>query len=192
MFCRRSMFRWIGAIILFITLALPFELIAQECLSGDCHDGKGKLEYADGSIYLGTFHANKRHGFGSYRYPNGDYYEGAWMHDQMQGKGIYVYHNGDRYEGEFKRGMMHGEGTFQFEDGSIYHGGWEYDQRKGPGTWTKPDGTEMTGIWTNGKLKGKGKKFYLMGFMKANLKIADARAGENLWEGAAIPTRENG
>lgn len=41
-------------------------------------EGSGKVKYADGSSYDGSFKMNKKHGYGIYLYANGYRYEGYW------------------------------------------------------------------------------------------------------------------
>lgn len=56
------------------------------------------MTYADGSVYEGEFHAEKRHGTGVlllsnivFTLENGDRYEGMWFDDLKEGPGKYVY-----------------------------------------------------------------------------------------------------
>ena len=64
--------------ILIIPFLLPAAATAQtgKCLSGDCFKGKGKYEYADGSIYEGTFKMGVASGKGTLKFKDGSTYEG--------------------------------------------------------------------------------------------------------------------
>jgi hypothetical protein len=69
-------------------------------------EGWGEMQYADGSIYQGEFHLEKRHGQGILLLPNGDRYEGVWFNDQKEGPGKFIYRQKRQiYEGEWSLGM---------------------------------------------------------------------------------------
>lgn len=53
--------------------------------------GKGRMKYADGSIYEGDWEQDQRHGYGILRLSNGDYYQGNWKNDKKDGDGKYFY-----------------------------------------------------------------------------------------------------
>ena len=55
-----------------------------------------RIEYEDGSVYVGEVKDGKEHG-----------------------RGIETYPDGTRYEGEYKDGKKHGRGIFTFPDGST-------------------------------------------------------------------------
>jgi hypothetical protein len=61
--------------------------------------GRGVLEMADGSIYMGYF-----------------------KDDFPSGLGVIIYTNGDRYEGELRNGLRYGNGTYFHNDYSVYTG----------------------------------------------------------------------
>lgn len=69
------------------------------CLSGDCVDGFGKIQYDDGDVYEGYFVNSYRQGFGKYWYIEGDYYEGLWESGSRQGLGYYIWPSGNKYIG---------------------------------------------------------------------------------------------
>ena len=48
--------------------------------------GKGKFTYANGNVYEGDYHNDKRHGKGKYTLANGDVYEGNFQDDKRNGK----------------------------------------------------------------------------------------------------------
>jgi len=62
-------------------------------------DGRGKLLYPDGTLYVGEWVKGFRHGRGKLLYANGDAYEGYWENDTITGMGRFISRDGMRYEG---------------------------------------------------------------------------------------------
>lgn len=63
----------------------------------DCWmQGNGKLIFADGTKYIGSFHKDLREGFGSCEYATGERYCGGWKQGQRHGKGRSTTHDGDK------------------------------------------------------------------------------------------------
>ena len=89
-------------------------------------DGKGLFNFADGSVYFGTYKADLKHG-----------------------KGVHVFANGDKYDGEYKNGKQHGIGVYQYANGDKYNGTWKDDKMDGYATYTMV----RKGLFENGKLK---------------------------------------
>jgi hypothetical protein len=50
--------------------------------------GSGRMDYADGSLYLGGFEAGRRHGTGTHVLASGDIYDGQWAGDLRSGTGL--------------------------------------------------------------------------------------------------------
>lgn len=48
-------------------------------------DGMGYRVYPNGSVYMGNWENDFRHGVGTMTWPNGDIYRGEWVSGQMQG-----------------------------------------------------------------------------------------------------------
>jgi hypothetical protein len=107
----------------------------------DKKHGRGRMRYADGSVYYGDWVRDQRHGYGEYYYANGDKYCGHWQDDLMHtplivkhtdaDQGLYIWANGDHYKGGFARGRKYGEGRKDYVDGSIEQGHWEHDVFEG-------------------------------------------------------------
>jgi hypothetical protein len=55
-------------------------------------DGPGKISYANGNVFIGTFRRGMRHGHGKMINADGNMYEGTWIDDNRQGGGTYTYH----------------------------------------------------------------------------------------------------
>ena len=73
-----------------------------------------KIEYEDGSIFMGYFKDNKRNGRGEFQLSNGDNYIGKFENDLFSGKGVYKWKNGDLYEGDFLNGVLEGSACVTF------------------------------------------------------------------------------
>ncbi len=56
---------------------------------GEMQDGK--LIFADGAIYIGSFKNGKRHGRGTFEYKDKSKYEGSWQNDLEHGIGRLIY-----------------------------------------------------------------------------------------------------
>ena len=76
--------------------------LEEKCLSGNCENGYGVYQSADGRRYDGPFKDGKPHG-----------------------NGIYYFPNGERYEGYMIAGELNGKGALYFPDGRIIRGYWE-------------------------------------------------------------------
>ncbi len=110
----------------FSYLANAFE---DRCVSGNCVNGKGKKEYANGNTYEGDFVNGKR-----------------------QGQGTFTYANGQIYIGQFSDDLRNGKGKFTFSDGSIYEGSFVKDNFIGHGTYISKSGSNQTGKFTVGQI----------------------------------------
>ena len=88
----------------------------------------GKIEFANGSIYLGGLKLGEMHGSGIFKYGNGDVYEGEFVDGQLHGEGMFIFDSGDRYEGTFILGQRSGWGVAAYADGSQYEGEFESNQ----------------------------------------------------------------
>ncbi|MDR1783798.1 MAG: hypothetical protein LBR13_06020 [Dysgonamonadaceae bacterium] len=120
--------------------------------------GQGKLTFANGDEYTGSFVEGRRDGFG--RYQKGEsYYEGEWKKDRWHGKGK-LYENGTLYEGEWKNGDLK-TGTATYSNGDRYTGSLKKITDKktgnvqrlpdGNGIMIKSDGIKFDGLWKNGE-----------------------------------------
>ncbi len=118
--------------------------------------GKGKLTYANGSVYSGDFSSGLRQGVGTFRNSKGDTYEGQWKNDQFDGNGKLTLPDGSRYEGTFKDGNRHGAGTQIYADGRQYTGDWSGDKKNGNGVLTQKNGTKYTGPFKDDLAEGEG------------------------------------
>lgn len=69
--------------LLFLLLALPVNIFADECLEGDCQNGTGKGFTEDGKIY-----------------------EGAWLDGLPDGQGRLFISRGKVIEGQWQQGVL--------------------------------------------------------------------------------------
>ena len=69
-----------------------------------------RIEYKNGSVYVGKVKDGKMDGRGTYTFSNGSKYEGEFKDDKRNGRGTYIYPDGEKYEGEFKDDKSNGRG----------------------------------------------------------------------------------
>ncbi|MCX7678954.1 MAG: hypothetical protein N2316_07020 [Spirochaetes bacterium] len=90
---------------------------SSRCVYGNCQDGEGEYQYADGSVYRGEFVAGKRHGKGVMQYPDGSQFSGLWECDKKNGVGISYFADGSEFQGNFVNDEPHGVGMYISADG---------------------------------------------------------------------------
>ncbi len=73
------------------------------CNNTYCKSGRGIMDYADGSKFIGEF-----------------------INGEPRGKGVCYYANGDRYDGMWINHAPHGEGVMYFKSGLVYGAIWEH------------------------------------------------------------------
>ena len=88
-----------------------FSSKAQDCISGNCHDGFGKIIYSNGQEYIGEFKNGEPNGYGESVYINGDIYLGEYNNGLKHGYGVFKWINGHYYFGKFKNGQKDGFGV---------------------------------------------------------------------------------
>jgi hypothetical protein len=94
-----------------ITLTLLFTCFlsqAQECISGNCYDGFGRIIYDNGQEYIGEFRNGDPHGYGKTLYSNGHVYLGEYNNGTKHGYGVFKWKNGNKFYGKFKNGKEDG------------------------------------------------------------------------------------
>jgi hypothetical protein len=116
--------------------------------SGEWKDGQmsglGALVSATGSLYLGSFANDFRHGNGVDVMGYLEYY-GSFLNDQYDGEGrLWNTTDGYHFSGLFKCGLKHGPGSLIF-DKARYSGIWREDKLDGLMQCAYPDGTYFTG-----------------------------------------------
>ncbi|XP_012274645.1 alsin [Orussus abietinus] len=154
--------------------------------------GTGKLEWADGTTYVGEFHKGVMQGSGKMEIPSQSTYEGQWQDNKQNGYGIMKYSNGDIYEGYFKDGLPHGhgirkEGSFTSSIASIYIGEWVAGMKQGYGVMDDiMTGEKYLGSWSNDMKHGCGLIVTLDGIYYEGIFM------QNVLTGYGIMVFENG
>ena len=124
-----------------------------ECILGDCVNGKGTLQFSDGRKYVGNFVNSTKSGIGTFSWTNGEIYIGSFSNDMMHGDGIYYFPDGRKYIGHFKKNIKHGKGRFEWPNGKLYQGEFKNDLMNGYGIMTDLNKKSTRGIWHNGNFK---------------------------------------
>ena len=136
--------------ILIAVLSIQFSFnLSAACIKGNCVNGQGTYNYANGDQYSGEHKDGKRHGQGTYNYANGDQYIGEYKDNKRHGQGTYNYASGSQYIGEYKDDKQHGQGTYTWTNGDQYIGEFKDGMGHGQGTFTYANGTSKKGIWEN-------------------------------------------
>ena len=78
-------------------------------------ESQQQQEYADGSRYVGDWHAGARGGRGEWTASDGCHvdgvsYVGEWLRGERHGKGTAVEADGETYDGQFVGGVRSGRG----------------------------------------------------------------------------------
>jgi hypothetical protein len=156
-----------------IILFVPAASFGDECVDGDCNNGKGTMISSTGHKYTGEFKNGVRHGKGvmqlpgkrkivgiwvdneiregTFTAPDGTIYEGQWEFRERNGQGTLTFPDGRKYVGAFKSGQRHGQGTMTWTDGRTYIGDFKRGARTGHGTMTYPDGRTVEGEFKDGE-----------------------------------------
>jgi hypothetical protein len=172
----------IYVLIMLIICLGPLDSFGDDCIEGDCVNGKGTMVYATGHKFTGEFKDGGRHGDGvlhmpggrkivgvwednevkegTYTQPDGTTYEGQWMFRERNGQGTLTFPDGRKYIGEFKSGQRHGQGTMIYPDGRKYVGEFNNGERSGLGTMTYADGRKYSGEFKAGERDGHGTMIY--------------------------------
>lgn len=160
---------------------IHINLIAQNCVSGDCWNGYGKVVFTepyehsyegqfsegkwhgDGKIivkgqfeYTGTFTNHQVTGKGTVKLANGSKYNGEVVNANFEGEGIYYYPDGKTLEGIFRNGNIYnGKGYVPSPNGN-YEGTIESGKFNGEGTYYHANGNVYTGSFVDGSPEGQG------------------------------------
>ena len=110
-----------------------------------------RIDYSNGSVYVGEIVSGKPHGQGTRTFTNGDKYVGEWKNGKENGNGKRNSPDGRNYVGEWKDGREHGQGTFTFPNGKKYVGEWKEGRKDGQGTDIFPDGSKGIGEFREGR-----------------------------------------
>ena len=165
--------------IITLTLLLTcFLSQAQECISGNCYDGFGRIIYDNGQEYIGEFKNGDPHGYGKTLYSNGHVYLGEYNNGTKHGYGVYKWKNGNMFYGKFKNGKEDGYAvkTEHFDRERMLINEWEDGELKRSSTKEIDNKTgcligkclnhSKTGIYVKGGRTAVGNTNYAVSFSK--------------------------
>jgi hypothetical protein len=118
--------------------------------------GKGRMQWANGDVYVGEWAQNEMCGLGKLTCRNGDVYEGQWRDGKKHGHGVCIFKDSTRYEGAWEDNEIHGRGTQTYRDGSQYEGDFVRSVKEGVGRMLLPNGDSYEGDWSGGYMHGQG------------------------------------
>lgn len=84
-------------------------------------EGKGKMKYANGDVYIGTWQNNQRTGDGICWFADNSVFHGVWKFDKMI-RGVFRLSTGEIYDGEISNGKFHGYGKLFWPSGNWFEG----------------------------------------------------------------------
>jgi len=165
-------------LIIFISFLISNIAKSNECIEGDCINGRGIKSYLDGASYIGEYKNGKRNGFGSFIFLENTRYIGMWKNNMPNGLGINtfndgtvsygmfldgqenglvhtIYSNGGKFFGEKINSTKHGFGMdiFTESDSKFYLGEFVNGEMTGIGVHLLSNGNIYKGIWSKGKLE---------------------------------------
>lgn len=169
------------------------------CSHGDCAEGIGVLEYADGSKYEGNFVEGVMTGYGTWYFSTGEKYVGMFRNNYCHGRGIHYKKDGTRVTGNWENGKYTGElfnksgqegciegncengiGTYIFKDGRAkYEGQFFNSKPTGKGVCHYADGNWYEGDWAAGSFDGVGAMYRLDGSVVSGIWAAGTYQGNN-------------
>ena len=153
------------------------------------------IEDSDGNVYEGYVNAEGLYeGYGVMQYADSTLYEGTWEAGVWEGSAEITWNSGCIYVGETHAGAMHGIGYMIWPMGDYYIGEWENGNPNGAGTkYFMIDSTAentqtkyniYTGDMENGLKVGHGVMRYTSGALYDGEWINDVRSGHGVvyWE----------
>ena len=117
-------------------------------------NGRGRMIYEDGTVYVGTWKNDKYHGYGTETDTGAGYsYAGEWSEDKKHGQGVLIDKSrGIYYDGTFSEDRFDGQGIRFWPTGDKYTGQWKSGKRHGNGIYTSK--ITKCGKWKNDFLTG--------------------------------------
>lgn len=128
--------------------------------------GRGTYTWKSGDKYVGTFENGVKEGYGTYYWADGTKYEGYWKNNKIEGYGEKYYKNGNKYSGTWKDGDFNGNGIFVWAGGDRYEGAYLNGERSGYGTYYWKNKDKYVGYWEHNKRNGNGTYYYATGGSK--------------------------
>lgn len=109
-------------------------IVIEEHKQKETNKRDNRINFSDGSYYIGEILYGSPHGKGKYFWKNGNWHEGDWKNGVQSGNGTFYsieYRRTDT--GTYKDGKRYGKGKMTWADGSWYEGGWNENGRHGKG-----------------------------------------------------------
>jgi len=181
------------------------------CMHGDCLQGVGVLEYADGSKYEGNFSDGELTGYGIWYFATGEKYIGMFRNNYCHGRGVHYKADGDKITGIWEHGVYignrfnengeegciqgdceNGVGTYIFKGGKAkYEGDFLNGRPNGQGLCHYSEGNWYEGAWANGSFEGLGEMYMLDGSIISGIWKSGTYQGENYHESMIQNVTEN-
>ena len=152
--------------------------------------GKGVLEYADGSVYEGEFEQGRLTGTGVMKYPGGEVRSGTFLNGALNGKGSILSAHRSRYEGELRMGEPEGHGRVERADGDSYEGAFVAGRPQGKGRLKYADGGSYEGDFLAGEPHGSGTRIFANGNRYVGQLVSGQREGAGKFTQASGETYE--
>ncbi len=89
---------------------------------GQPHGSQGRLQFADGQVYMGDVRNGYRAGQGRNSWPDGQDYVGEWKKNSRNGRGTHVWPDGRKVSGLWLDGHLNGKVYFSWPNGATYDG----------------------------------------------------------------------
>ena len=142
--------------------------VTNECVAGDCVNGRGVLVWSDGFTYEGAFRNGVYDGQGVLRLGDRRIYSGRFTAGLYHGRGVLTPLDGSLYDGAFVDGQFSGHGSYQGPD-LAYEGEWDAGVPDGYGRLER-DAMVLQGNWVAGWLcqqgdcqNGEGQRVHFQG-----------------------------
>lgn len=124
-------------------------------------DGYGKMVWADGSSFVGTWKNDERHHGTMIMTQSGCVYKGKFKNDIIHDKnGILMLPSFVIYQGEFFQGKTRPLSLLMFQNGDIYYGQHNQFIKNGVGKLIEFNGGFQEGQWDTDKLNGNFCRVY--------------------------------
>lgn len=186
-------------------------MVRPGCTHGDCMQGVGILEYADGSKYEGNFLNGELTGYGTWYFTNGEKYVGMFRQNYCHGRGVHYQQNGERLVGLWEHGTFignlfnkngqegcisgdcqQGTGVYIFKGGKARYEGAFYNAKPhGNGICHYSEGNWYEGDWSDGSFDGVGAMYMLDGSIISGIWKGGVYQGTNYHDSMIQNVTEN-
>jgi hypothetical protein len=123
---------------------------------GQVVTGNGRVEWANGDVYIGDLLRSVRQGKGEFIWASGQRYSGDWVQNIATGTGKVTFTNGNQFEGTVIDGSPEGEGQLRYASGDVYKGQVTQGLPHGRGSFVWKGGQQFEGDWVRAVPQGQG------------------------------------